>query len=118
MTKQHESAGANVPDEGTTISAMGARLTWVILGPMALFLIIITIVSDSQGWTTWLDAAFGAVVGLMLLGRWVEQRSGKAMTATGEPATVENARRYSLILLITMSAVWIGANLLGNHILD
>lgn len=118
MTKQPKLEDCDDPRERTGIATVGARLTWVILGPMALFLIVITIVSGGRGWTTWLDAAFGAVVGLMLFGRWVEQRSGKAMTATGEPSTVADVRRYALVLLVMMAAVWVGANVLGNHILD
>jgi|GEM_PF-7108197 len=53
----------------------------------------------------------------MILGRWVEFRSGTATTATGEPATVEHARRYTRVVVPTAACVWIAANVLGNHVL-
>ncbi|MFH0980718.1 MAG: hypothetical protein V2A79_04175 [Planctomycetota bacterium] len=103
--------------EINSFTVLGGRLTWVILGPFALLLITAGIVTRGGGWFTGLDAAFGVVVGLMILGRWVEQRSGTATTLTGEPATVEQCKRYTAILLLVTAAVWVTANVLGNHLL-
>jgi hypothetical protein len=105
------------PGEIRSLSVLGARVTWFFLGPAALMLILVGIVSRGDGWLTALDAAFGVVVGLMILGRWVEQRSGAAMTVTGQPATVAQYRRYITRLPPAAVAVWVVANVLGNHIL-
>jgi hypothetical protein len=96
---------------------LGARLTWIMLGPMAALVILVNIASRQTGWLTGLDAAFGAVVGLMILGRWVEQRSGCATTSTGEPATLEQCKRYTVLVLLGGAAAWAAANVLGNHLL-
>lgn len=105
------------PPEITSVGVLGARLMWVIVGPLVLLAITYGIVIRGSGWMTALDAAFGLVVILMLLGRWVEQRSGQATNLSGEPARPEQFRRYVLILPMFAVAVWVIANALGNHIL-
>lgn len=101
----------------TTLAGLLARLVWVILGPMALLLLAAGIVTQGSGWLTWLDAAFLIVLGLMMLCRGLDQRSGASTTLTGEPATAEQYRRYVMILPIVGVVVWAGANLVGNHVL-
>ena len=96
--------------------ALLGRLMWMILGPMLMFLITYAIVTGA-GWFTPRDAAFGVVLALMVGGRWVEQRSGSAMTSTGEPATAGHFKRYVRALLPLAAGVWVVANVLGNHIL-
>jgi hypothetical protein len=105
------------PGEISSFWVLGARLTWVGVGPLALAGITYCIVSGGTGWLTGFDAAFGIVAGLMLLGRWVEQNSGSATTLTGEPATSEQLRRYVTILVPVTAAVWVIANVVGNHVL-
>jgi hypothetical protein len=105
------------PREIASISVLGARATWVLAGPLALAGITYGIVSRGTGWLTGLDAAFGAVVVLMLLARRVEFRSGSATSLTGEPATPAAYRCYMTLLPVLAAAVWIVANVLGNHIL-
>jgi len=105
------------PREISSLGVLGARLTWVLAGPLALIGITYGIVSSGTGWLTGLDAAFGIVVVLMLLGRWVEQRAGTTTTLTGEPATPEQFKRYMTLLPPLAAAVWIVANVLGNHVL-
>jgi hypothetical protein len=42
----------------------------------------------------------------MLLGRWAEFRGGDPRTATGEPATRQDLRRYTLLASVLGLAVW------------
>ena len=93
------------------------RMVWVMIGPGALLFIVYAIVTSAGGWFGAADAAYGAVVALMVGGRWIEQRSGAAMTVTGERATVEHFKRYVRILLPGAAGVWVAANVLGNHFL-
>lgn len=99
----------------SSLWVLGARLTWAGLGPMTWLLITVGIVLTGTGWLTGLDAFYWIAVGLMLLGRWVDHRSGASTTLTGEPATDEHFRRYATGLPLIAVAVWIVANLLGNH---
>lgn len=105
------------PGEISSFGVLGARLTWILAGPIALLGITYGIVSSGTGWLTRLDAAFCVVAGLMLLGRWVEQRSGTATTLTGEPATPGQLKRYITILIPAAAVVWVIANVVGNHVL-
>lgn len=111
-----------IPDHHTakpigSLPVLGARLTWIVFGPIALLGITWGIVSQGTGWFTGLDAAFGVVVCLMLLARWVEHRSGSATTLSGAATTDEQCERYLKVLPIIAAVVWTVANLLGNHVL-
>ena len=50
----------------------------------------------------------------MLLGRWVEFRSGGARTADGEPAMPGHLRRYLFWTTIIGLTIWVAAGLIGN----
>ena len=101
----------------TSITALLGRLMWFFIGPAALIFITYGIVKGGTGWLTALDAAFFVVVALMIGGRWREQRSGSAITADGRPATWQHFRRYVLAVLPAAVAIWVAANVLGNHLL-
>ena len=76
------------PGEVTSAVVLVSRMMWMMLGPMLLLVTTYAIVTSGSWFTAW-DAAFCGVVALMIAGRWVEQQSGSAVTATGEPATVQ-----------------------------
>jgi hypothetical protein len=102
------------------ISSLGvlfARFFGALLGPMFLVLTTMSIVNSGSGWFTKLDALFACLVVLTVASRWVEQRSGSATTAKGEPATMQDFRRYVRSVLLIATLVWVAANLLGNHVL-
>jgi hypothetical protein len=84
---------------------------------MFLVLTTMSIVNSGSGWFTKLDALFACLVVLTVASRWVEQRSGSATTAKGEPATMQDFRRYVRSVLLIATLVWVAANLLGNHVL-
>jgi len=106
------------PGEISSLWLLGARMTWIMVGPIVLLAVTYGIVSGGTGWLTCLDVAFGIVAGLMLVGRWAEHRSGSATTSRGEPATPEHLKRYVTVLIPVMAAVWVIANLVGNHVLN
>jgi hypothetical protein len=93
-----------------------ARISWMIIGPMALVIVCLGIANSSTGWLTPADAAYFAILGLMIACRWAEQRSGQATTATGEPATWFNFNRYVAALVPLAVVVWIVVNVIGNHV--
>lgn len=117
MKPKTELTGDNATRQISSAFVLGARLTWMGLGPIALVFATFAIVAGGTGWLTALDGFYGIVVGLMLLGRWVEFRSGAATTVTGAPATDSHFRRYLAGLPLVAVGVWIAANTLGNHVL-
>lgn len=74
-------------------------------------------IARGDGWRTALDALFAAILALMLLARWVAERSGEATTRIGEPAPPQHCRRGSTVLFLGAPAPWVVANMLGNHVL-
>lgn len=97
--------------EITSLSVLGARLTWAALGPLVLLVMAGAVFSKAHSWFSALDVAYGVVVALMILARWVEQRSGSATTLTGEPATSRHFARYVAVLLPLAIVVWVVAHL-------
>jgi hypothetical protein len=93
------------------------RLTWLLIGPMALVFLAIGIVRAGTGWLTALDIAFFLILAAMCLGRWLEFRGGNPRTPSGEPAAPPILRRYVLLALTLGTGVWVAANFLGNHVL-
>jgi hypothetical protein len=99
----------------TSIPALFGRLSWMIVGPFALALSAISITGHRDGWFSPLDLAYFVALGGMLLGRWVEFRYGRPLTAAGEPATAAHLRRYALALGALGLGAWVAANLVGNR---
>ncbi len=99
----------------TSTAAFFGRLFWLFAGPMFLMVLALNIAQRGTGWLTPIDLGYFLILGGMLLGRWLEFRSGSAMTATGEPATASDLRRYMVTAAIAGLALWAAANLLGNH---
>ena len=107
-----------VTSRGPTVSSVPilvAHCTWYLLGPLFLFLILLAIVRAGTGWATALDFVFFIGVAVAVFCRWVEQRSGQAVTMSGEPSTWEDFRRYAIRFPLLAVALWIVANVLGNH---
>ncbi len=117
MRSEHSISSSPKVKPVTSLAVLGARLTWIFAGPVALLFAAYGIVNAGSGWLTLLDAAFFAIVLFMLLGRWTEQRSGCAMTVYGEPLPLRDYRLYMAALPVVAIAIWIAANVLGNHLL-
>jgi len=97
--------------------ALLGRVCWMLVGPLALVLFTYGIIRAGSGWVTWIDLGYFIVLGLMVGGRWLEFRGGNPLTSTGEPAKSEDLRRYTTTATGVGLAIWIAANILGNHIL-
>ncbi len=100
-----------------SIGLLFARLAWMLLGPLLLLVLLYWTVSTGRGWLTTWDGVYWVVVVGMVACRWIEIKSGSALTATGEPATPAHFRRYAEVLLVAAAVAWIAANLIGNHLL-
>jgi hypothetical protein len=97
--------------QSTSFRAVFGRLTWMLFGPM-LLLLTTTLVVNSKGLFTIADLAFFLVLGAMAFGRWLEFRSGAPQTATGEPATQQDLRKYVIALGILGLLIWGGATMM------
>jgi hypothetical protein len=99
----------------TSFPAVAGRLFWMFVGPFALAVSAIGIAGRRDGWLGPSDLFYFVMLAGMYLGRWTEFRSGAALTATGEPATALNLRRYTWRLGLLGVVVWVAANVIGNR---
>lgn len=106
------------PTPTTPLAAVLGRLFWMMLGPLTLGVAVYYILTSASGWRTVADIFFFAILGGMILGRWLEFRGGNPQTSTGEPASPAHLRRYVLFLVIGGPIVWLLANVIGNHLLS
>lgn len=101
----------------SAMPAVFGRLFWMIVGPCTLAITAVGISDRRDGWFAALDVTYFVVLGGMLLGRWLEFQYTNPTTATGEPASVHDLRRYALALGALGSGAWVVANLIGNQAL-
>jgi hypothetical protein len=99
----------------TSVPALFGRLSWMMIGPFALAICALSITERRAGWFGPLDVVYFAVLGGMLLGRWLEFRYSLPRTATGEPATAAHLRRYAWVLGVLGFGGWVAANLIGSQ---
>ena len=92
-------------------------MTWQFLGPACLGVATAGIVRLGGGWATPNDAIFAVLVGVILPGRWMEMRSGTAMTAEGKPAKSSKFGRFVSVLMSMVLCIKVTATILGNHTL-
>ncbi len=97
--------------------ALFGRLLWFVIGPIVLVLLTVMIVITGSGWFTGYDLAFYFTLAAMVIGRWIEVRSGYGRTAQSFPATTQHFRRYVGKLVPWAVLVWTTANIIGNHLL-
>lgn len=94
--------------------ALVGRLGWMIVGPFALAISAISIATRGDGWLGPLDVIYVIVLGGTLLGRRLEFRHGRPLTAAGEPATEGHWRRYARAMMILGFVVWLAVHMMGS----
>jgi hypothetical protein len=89
----------------TSISGTVGRLVWMLFGPMILTLLIVAIAAKGTNFSL-LDVAYWSALAATVAGRWLEFKGGNPQTAEGEPANIQNLRRYSLAMTLVGLGAW------------
>ena len=97
-----------------TFAALG-RLVWMALGPGLLAITTMHIYLYGTGWHTIADYVFFAILGVLMLGRWLEVLGGVPLNSVGEPATRKDFYEYVALVLGAGLVIWIISNAFGNH---
>lgn len=100
--------------QATSLAALLGRIFWMAAGPLFLAAIAIHIALEGPGWASAATIAYFSVLGGMMLGRWLEFRSGQARTAMDEPATAEHLRRYLIAAASMGLGLWVVLNLISS----
>lgn len=82
------------------------RMFWMALGN-ALLLACAAMIAKQKAWTfSVFDAAFWAIVLLLLAARFVDIRRFHGETTDGKPATMAHLKRYAALLVVIAGVVW------------
>ena len=84
------------------------RIIWLVVGNAALLLLTILITERRS--LSGLDIAFWAIVVALILLRYIDITRLNGLTANGEPASLQDWRRYVLLLLLIAGGVWVLAH--------
>jgi hypothetical protein len=87
------------------VSGCFVRLGWFMLGPGVLFLSFFAIIRHGNR-ISLADGILGLAAAACLVLRCVDVAFLKGQTASGEPATTADLRRYSIKLVIIVLALW------------
>jgi hypothetical protein len=85
----------------------------MLFGPFVLMVSAGMLALRGKGFSS-LDGVYFGTLGAMLLGRWIEFRSGQALTAEGEPATPGCLRRYFMGAITLVAVIWIAVHIAAN----
>jgi hypothetical protein len=103
-----------MPDVGNnkavpSTSSLGCllRVYWM-LGGVAVFMFsgLWIAVSSDSAWFCAIDVLFGAGLFSAILARYLDICHFNGTKATGEPATMNDWRRYAILMLVVGCAVW------------
>jgi hypothetical protein len=86
------------------------RMSWMLVGNVVLAACAAKIFFNNTGFFSPADVVFWPVVAAMIWLRRIDITRMKGQTASGEPATLADWKRYSVLLVIIALLVWAGAH--------
>ena len=83
-----------------------ARLYWMLVGNMTLFILTIFILMNKGKPFNAADVVFWITVAALVLTRYFDIKLLGGLTVTNQPASMAHWRKYTIFLLIGSTAVW------------
>jgi hypothetical protein len=83
-----------------------ARFGWFLIGPATAIISLIVILENRQANFSLADVVLWCTVAACIGLRYVDISRLNGLKATGEPASIADWRRYTLILLIVVLMLW------------
>jgi hypothetical protein len=90
---------------------------WMLLGPALLFAILYGNTTEDKSWFSGTDMAFFSILALVVLARWVDQRSGQCTLTDGQISTWKDFRRFIYVFVPSTLLIWAATNIIGNYFL-
>jgi hypothetical protein len=87
------------------------RLSWVFAGPVVLVGYLAWLLRSDVAATAPASLLFWAVVGLLVLARFVDVTHFRGETSTGTKATLADAKRFAATVVGLSAAAWVGVHL-------
>lgn len=100
----------------TSFQMFAVRLTWAIIGPLALFVMLATMTQDKSGTFNGVDIGYFAILFITIGARYWDFSAGDRNNLMGEMTTHSMLRKYSLNVLILGTGAWLLVNLIGSYL--
>ena len=91
------------------------RIFWMIIGNAILLACAYGIVQHRSSLLSIADALYWAIVGSLLAARYVDIRYLYGLTSEGDPATMDDWRRYAKVLGMVSAGLWLGAHAMAYY---
>ena len=95
-------------------SGLLIRLYWLFFCNVVLIFILAFIIEKHPQFPSLLDAAYLAALSSLIIIRYVDIRFFDGQTGEGKPATIDNWRRYALLVGLAGPAVWFVSRVLAH----
>jgi hypothetical protein len=94
-----------------------AHLFWMLLGPALLFAILYANTTEDKSWFSITDLIYFIMLGMIVLARWADQRSGQCMLTDGQASTWKDFRRFVYVFVPSAFVIWAATNVIGNYLI-
>lgn len=98
----------------TSIGVVLSRIFWMLFGPLFLVLLLFLSSERGGGWLTPTDVVYFVVLAGLVVARWIEFRGGDPRTSTGDPATIDQLRKYAIVTILVGVMAWIAVKMLSG----
>jgi hypothetical protein len=82
------------------------RLSWMLLGNVGILISSVSIAKHNGSFLSYADLAYWLIIAFVIGIRYIDITRMQGLTATGEPATINNWRRYVLYMGIFACVLW------------
>jgi hypothetical protein len=114
MTKQNEQP----TEKYDSIFSLIVRVFWILFGNVILIASVILIFQRKDWGFHTADVVFWGTVAALILTRYLDIKLYNGLTAAGEPASMSHWRKYTIILLICSTAVWVLAHAVNYPVVN
>ncbi len=101
----------------SSLKILVVHLFWMLLGPALLFAILYVNTTEDGRWFSGTDATFFIILSLVVLARWLDQRSGQCTLTDGQISTWKDYKRFVYVFVPSALSVWAATNFIGNHLI-
>jgi len=91
------------------------RVFWMIIGNAILLACVYGILQHRSSLFSIADALYWAVVASLLAARYVDIRYLYGLTSEGDPASMDDWRRYAMVPGVVSTGLWLGAHAMAYY---
>ncbi|MBF0101849.1 MAG: hypothetical protein HQK77_13175 [Desulfobacterales bacterium] len=95
------------PTENTPFRNIFARLYWMAIGPVVFILFSINLIIKNNKPVVLSSIILWLIVISVIVCRYIDIRYLNGLTSEGEPATLNDWRKYSLFLSLLAVLIWV-----------